>query len=71
MSQNIPMPERVDQIIASYQARSTALIMVHPWGIDDGHGLRSMRERAQSAGGEVSVQSGPGGTTVGLMLSCC
>jgi len=28
MSQNIPMPERVDQIVASYQARPTALIMV-------------------------------------------
>ena len=34
----------------------------------DGHGLRSMLERAQSAGGEVSVQSGPGGTTVGLRV---
>ncbi|HVN76541.1 MAG TPA: NADH-quinone oxidoreductase subunit NuoE [Thermoanaerobaculaceae bacterium] len=28
MSQTIPVPERVDQIIASYQARPTALIMV-------------------------------------------
>jgi len=28
MSQNAPIPERIDEIVASYQARSTALIMV-------------------------------------------
>jgi signal transduction histidine kinase len=36
--------------------------------VHDGHGLRSMRERAQNAGGEVDIQSGPGGTTVGLRV---
>ena len=34
----------------------------------DGHGLRSMRERARSTGGEVDTQSGLGGTTVNLKI---
>jgi signal transduction histidine kinase len=36
--------------------------------VHDGHGLRSMRERAHNAGGEVAIQSGSGGTTVYLRV---
>jgi two-component sensor histidine kinase len=36
--------------------------------VHDGHGLRSMRERAHNAGGEVAIQSGSGGTTVNLRV---
>ncbi|MCX6629070.1 MAG: histidine kinase [Candidatus Solibacter sp.] len=34
----------------------------------DGHGLRSMRERAREAGGRVEIQSGPGGTSLTLRV---
>jgi signal transduction histidine kinase len=35
----------------------------------DGHGLGSMRDRAQAVGGDVSIQSGVSGTTVTLRVS--
>jgi ligand-binding sensor domain-containing protein/signal transduction histidine kinase len=34
----------------------------------DGHGLRSMRRRAESAGGAMEIVSGPGGTAVTLHI---
>ncbi len=43
------------------------------WGFDllrdyDGHGLRSMRERARDAGGEIEITSSPQGTVVALRV---
>lgn len=43
------------------------------WGFDllrdhDGHGLRSMRERARNAGGEIEITSSPQGTVVVLRV---
>jgi ligand-binding sensor domain-containing protein/two-component sensor histidine kinase len=43
------------------------------WGFDllrdhEGHGLRSMRERARNAGGEIEITSGAGGTVVLLRV---
>jgi ligand-binding sensor domain-containing protein/signal transduction histidine kinase len=37
-------------------------------GNHEGHGLRSMRERARNAGGTIVTHSGPGGTTVALQV---
>jgi signal transduction histidine kinase len=37
-------------------------------GESDGHGLRSMRERARNMGGDIGIQSGPAGTTVTLRV---
>ena len=34
----------------------------------NGHGLRSMRERARNVGGGVDIQSGPAGTTIALRV---
>ena len=34
----------------------------------DGHGLRSMRERAREIAGEIGIHSGPGGTTITLRV---
>ena len=34
----------------------------------EGHGLRSMRERALQVGGGIEIHSGPGGTTVALRV---
>jgi ligand-binding sensor domain-containing protein/signal transduction histidine kinase len=34
----------------------------------DGHGLRSMRERAREIAGETGIHSGPGGTTITLRV---
>jgi ligand-binding sensor domain-containing protein/signal transduction histidine kinase len=36
--------------------------------VHDGHGLRSMRERAREIGGEAGIHSGPGGTTITLRV---
>ena len=34
----------------------------------DGHGLRSMRERARQLAGEMQIHSGPGGTSITLRV---
>ena len=34
----------------------------------DGHGLRSMRQRAEGAGGEIEIDSGPAGTALTLRV---
>jgi ligand-binding sensor domain-containing protein/signal transduction histidine kinase len=36
--------------------------------VRDGHGLRSMRERARELGGGAEIHSGPGGTTITLRV---
>jgi signal transduction histidine kinase len=36
--------------------------------VHDGHGLRSMRERARELAAEIEIHSGPGGTNITLRV---